>query len=110
MFILQVQLIEVHGMLQFLGIWQDKVNPESNITTCTRLSYFEAFRFIVAPTPRKFLETTAVFHTLLCLADTPSNRFIFKSTRDNRLFAHQEGTQEQFEITLGVCSYAFFLE
>ncbi|VDK53551.1 unnamed protein product [Gongylonema pulchrum] len=97
-------MIEVQGVLQFFAIWQDELDYPADVPTCTRLSYLEAFHLTIRPTPKEFVASkAATYQTLLCFTDSPSKPFRFRGTRDNRLLAHQDGSNEQFEIFLLVC-------
>ncbi|EFO13483.1 hypothetical protein LOAG_15046 [Loa loa] len=95
-------LIEVHGLLQFITLWQE-IRSTGKLYTLTRLAYFEAFRLVFVPTPNKIVYG-AMVTTLMYFSDLAQNPFTFKTTADNRVFLYQEGMGRTgpYEIVFGV--------
>ncbi|VIO98964.1 Uncharacterized protein BM_BM10521 [Brugia malayi] len=103
-------LIEVHGLLQFITIWQE-IHSTGRLYTFTRLSYFEAFRLVFVPTPSKIVYE-ATFTTLMYFSDLAQNYFIFKTTADNKVFFYQigEGRTGSYQIIFGRAGTKLFIQ
>lgn len=95
-------LIEVHGLLQFITLWQE-TRSTGKLYTLTRLAYFEAFRLIFVPTSNKIVYG-AMLTTLMYFSDLAKNHFTFKTTTDSQVFLYQIGEDRtgQYEIVFGV--------
>ncbi|VDM09162.1 unnamed protein product [Wuchereria bancrofti] len=103
-------LIEVHGLLQFITVWQE-IRSAGRLYTYTRLSYFEAFRLVFVPTPSKIVYR-ASFTTLMYFSDLAKNYFIFKTTADNKVFFYQigEGRTGSYQIIFGRAGTKLFIQ
>ncbi|VDN84053.1 unnamed protein product [Brugia pahangi] len=103
-------LIEVHGLLQFITVWQE-IHSTGKLYTFTRLSYFEAFRLVFVPTPSKIVYE-ATFTTLMYFSDLAQNYFIFKTTADNKVFFYQigEGRTGSYQIIFGRAGTKLFIQ
>uniref|UniRef100_A0A915Q5T1 Uncharacterized protein n=1 Tax=Setaria digitata TaxID=48799 RepID=A0A915Q5T1_9BILA len=103
-------LIEVHGLLQFLTVWQE-YKSTGKIYTVTRLSYFGAFRLVFVPTVQK-VSFRAELTTLAYFSDLSTNRFAFKTTKGSRVFFYQNAKDfsAQYEIIFGRAGTKLFIE
>uniref|UniRef100_A0A0R3RH36 LAM_G_DOMAIN domain-containing protein n=1 Tax=Elaeophora elaphi TaxID=1147741 RepID=A0A0R3RH36_9BILA len=104
-------LIEVHGLLQFITIWQETAASTGKLYTFTRLSYFEAFRLVFVPTPTKIIHA-ATFTTLMYFSDLSKRHFSYQTTADSRVFLYQigEGRIGQYEIIFGRAGTKLFID
>ncbi|KAM3716690.1 Threonine--tRNA ligase [Dirofilaria immitis] len=106
----EAMLIEVHGLLQFITIWQEYVST-GKLYTITRLSYFEAFRLVFVPTIDKIVYK-AMLTTLMYFSDLSKSHFVFKTTKDSELFLHQQGhgILVQYQIIFGRAGTKLFIQ
>lgn len=110
-FFFQAFLTEVHGLLQFLVIWQETAPSKSRLYTLTRVSYFETFRLAFTPTTTKIVHE-AEFTPLFYFSDLSEIYFVFKITAESRFYLYQngEGSIGHYEIKFIVSKFLISLK